>query len=396
MVAVESVPRGLACNCRCPQCGLRLIARQGEIVSWHFAHEAEETNCAGAFETMTHRLAKQIIADAGRIALPPLIGYFEATAIRVVEKEREIALADVRLEATLPGIRPDILARADDGMDLAIEVYVAHRSGEEKITRIRERKLATFEIDLSGFRRGLSSGDIFPEAVLRGSERLWLWHPRQGDANEVVAAEEKARRAAAQARAEEVRLRQEEERRRREEAARWAEERLRQAQAELQRQEAERQRAEAEAARERQRIERERREELPFGTQRLFGFRAEHHAALVAGMLASAAAASEQRIDYLRSRPRLTVARKDAPTCQCGTSFLWRDDLFEPWRCFVCDPPPHGRDSRRIDASCASSKASPGPTSARAGSPGIACSRANTMKVISRIVGTNCSSRRRI
>lgn len=36
---VSEANRGTACNCICPSCGQGLIARQGEINAWHFAHD---------------------------------------------------------------------------------------------------------------------------------------------------------------------------------------------------------------------------------------------------------------------------------------------------------------------------------------------------------------------
>jgi hypothetical protein len=321
MVAVDQVARGLACQCRCPQCDRRLIARQGEILAWHFAHEAAEINCVGAFETMTHKLAKQIIADAGMIRIPALIGYLEGYPYRVIEEAREVVLTDVRLEVWLGGIRPDILARRDDGTDLAIEVYVAHRSEAEKIDRIRDRQLATIEIDLSGFRSGLLTGDIFPEAVLRGPARNWLWNPRQAEANAIVVAEQEERRAkerAAAAVAEAAR----------QEAGAKAKA------ASLAREEAARKFYTAEHERraaltEPDRLEFERRDR---------DRRAKQVAELVA-IRATAASASDQRIAFLRSRPVVPVAIKLAPSCKCRTFFLWRHDAQHPWQCFACDTP---------------------------------------------------------
>ncbi len=36
--SIDTVERGLECNCTCPECEGKLIARHGEIVAWHFAH----------------------------------------------------------------------------------------------------------------------------------------------------------------------------------------------------------------------------------------------------------------------------------------------------------------------------------------------------------------------
>jgi len=46
-----------------------LVARQGQILVAHFAHHVDR-NCAAAYETMLHQLAKQIIADKMELLLP--------------------------------------------------------------------------------------------------------------------------------------------------------------------------------------------------------------------------------------------------------------------------------------------------------------------------------------
>lgn len=37
---ISEVENGLKSNCVCPYCKARLIANQGEIQTWHFAHES--------------------------------------------------------------------------------------------------------------------------------------------------------------------------------------------------------------------------------------------------------------------------------------------------------------------------------------------------------------------
>jgi len=38
LVSIRDVDNGKACGCHCPGCGEHLIARQGQINTWHFAH----------------------------------------------------------------------------------------------------------------------------------------------------------------------------------------------------------------------------------------------------------------------------------------------------------------------------------------------------------------------
>jgi hypothetical protein len=175
MVPVAGVERGLACNCRCPQCDRRLVAKQGDVKRWHFAHEAD-ANCAGAFESMVHRLAKQIIADHGVVHVPALIGFHPETP--TLFDAADVALTDVRLEVWQQGYRPDAIATMPDGAPLVIEVRVTHACEPAKLERLRDRNVAAIEIDLSGY-RGEHTEALLTDLVLREAHRIWLHHPRQ-------------------------------------------------------------------------------------------------------------------------------------------------------------------------------------------------------------------------
>jgi len=64
LVSVDDVAKGLACNCYCPACKERLVAKNGGNKRiHHFAH-ASGVDCEGAYETMLHRLAKLKVQDA--------------------------------------------------------------------------------------------------------------------------------------------------------------------------------------------------------------------------------------------------------------------------------------------------------------------------------------------
>ncbi len=63
-VSVDNVAKGLACNCYCPACKERLVAKNGGAKRiHHFAH-ASGVDCEGAYETMLHRLAKIRVQEA--------------------------------------------------------------------------------------------------------------------------------------------------------------------------------------------------------------------------------------------------------------------------------------------------------------------------------------------
>ncbi|MCK7461038.1 MAG: hypothetical protein MZU84_02695 [Sphingobacterium sp.] len=71
LVSVDEVARGKACDCCCPACGEVLIARQGEVRTWHFAH-ASGNDCDGGAESALHKAAKQLIIRDSAILVPAL------------------------------------------------------------------------------------------------------------------------------------------------------------------------------------------------------------------------------------------------------------------------------------------------------------------------------------
>lgn len=63
-VHIDEVPKGLACNCYCPSCKEKLVAKNGGTIRiHHFAH-ASGVDCEGAYESMLHQLAKLRIQEA--------------------------------------------------------------------------------------------------------------------------------------------------------------------------------------------------------------------------------------------------------------------------------------------------------------------------------------------
>lgn len=72
-VGINEVERGRKCGCICAACGHQLVARQGEIRAWHFAHDVQ-SDCKSMGETHIHLAAKQILRDRKKIVLPAFHG----------------------------------------------------------------------------------------------------------------------------------------------------------------------------------------------------------------------------------------------------------------------------------------------------------------------------------
>jgi hypothetical protein len=122
-------------KCFCIDCGEELIKknknpenRKREI---HFAHYSD---CPGSLETYLHKMAKLVIEKEKRIVLPRL---------------GEIETAVVLVEKPLHQFVPDIFLTDINGKEIVIEIFVTHKTGEEKIDKIKLTQLDAFEIDLS-------------------------------------------------------------------------------------------------------------------------------------------------------------------------------------------------------------------------------------------------------
>jgi hypothetical protein len=185
LINVREVPSGLACGLICPECRQRLVAKKGEIVCHHFAHEAE-SSCSGGAETTLHKLAKQIISDNKLIVIPALVVNFigitgEVRLSENVFDKHQIRLDSVDLEIWMDGIRPDVVAKHGE-RELAIEIMVTHACEEPKIDIIRSRQINCIEIDMSDV-RGVDAAtdpDYIADMVTWKAPRKWLFNSAAG------------------------------------------------------------------------------------------------------------------------------------------------------------------------------------------------------------------------
>lgn len=74
-IDVAEVPKGKQCGCICPSCHIRLVARQGNVNRWHFAHSCRKVDtvdqeCEFSFFVSVRAMAKQLIDTRLLITLP--------------------------------------------------------------------------------------------------------------------------------------------------------------------------------------------------------------------------------------------------------------------------------------------------------------------------------------
>jgi hypothetical protein len=141
LVTIDDVDSGLKCDCICPSCKQRLIARKGEIKEHHFAHY-KVSDCEKAVETVTHKLSKEFIKVAKYFATPPV--YYPWTRVPII-KEADVPIDEVILESRLESIVPDIII-ISSGKSLLVEIRVTHGVDDNKERKIKQLKLPAVEV----------------------------------------------------------------------------------------------------------------------------------------------------------------------------------------------------------------------------------------------------------
>lgn len=173
----ETVDRGKKCGCHCPECKVPLIAKCSVAGRFYFAHH-RGAECPGGYETALHKMAKQILLDAGRVWLPerdvllsfPLV-FGETLSETLHLDPREVHFVSAVSEKRLDnGLTPDVTALLKNDAELHIEILVTHAVEENKSLAIDN----VMEIDLSWLSEETVLDPVALEAeVLKSAPRWW-------------------------------------------------------------------------------------------------------------------------------------------------------------------------------------------------------------------------------
>lgn len=151
---------GLKCNCVCPNCREKLIAKTlGKKNKKCFSHIGN-SNCVGSLETVMHKFAKEVIEKEKKIKIPKLIYKRYVQIDEDVEDytfenhqivaEQLIECDKVVLEQYLSefDFKPDIVIYKNN-IPLIVEVAVTHSIDKEKKKKIIKSGISTIEIYLN-------------------------------------------------------------------------------------------------------------------------------------------------------------------------------------------------------------------------------------------------------
>lgn len=181
MLSIEEVDRGLACNCYCPQCNARLVAKKGDKQIHHFAH-FNRSDCDGALETSLHLMAKQIIAQQKRMVLPPVHLHRQDG---VLSGARLIQFEKVQVEQYVDHFTPDLtLVKGDK--KLHVEILVTHSVENKKLYWIRKKSIPVIEIDVMSIYEDLIktytqlSAKKLAQVLIHGTaHKVWLFNAKK-------------------------------------------------------------------------------------------------------------------------------------------------------------------------------------------------------------------------
>jgi hypothetical protein len=159
-INIKDASNGKSCNCVCKCCGEPVLAKQGKIKDWHFAHiskiECKYSNNPG--ETDLHILAKEVFKKNKSIYVPSV--YYDPYGADIeVFKGSKIDFDKVELEKRVDKFTPDIIAHKGNEQ-IWIEIAVTHFTEKNKIDYCRENNITLIEIDLSDIDRDTSEDNL--------------------------------------------------------------------------------------------------------------------------------------------------------------------------------------------------------------------------------------------
>lgn len=183
IVSVADVANGKKCECYCLCCREPLVAKQGDIRVWHFAHPSG-VDCEGAAESTLHLAAKDLVARRHGLMLPgrTMGASYRLADGREASAEAEaqaawIDFGDVLLEEPLGAIRTDALGIHGTGR-MIIEIAVSHFVDDEKRQKIAAMGIPAVEVHLDTFSRISWDWDALEAVVIAGVEsKQWLVCP---------------------------------------------------------------------------------------------------------------------------------------------------------------------------------------------------------------------------
>lgn len=176
MVHISEVEKGIKCDCICPACNGRLIAKKGNKVIHHFAHYNTD-ECEYGYQTSLHLAAKEILLNAKEMFISALFLKFPFSnhyPIKIVDAQM-VKIDNVEVEKIQDNIIPDVIVYSL-GRKFYVEIFVTHAIDEDKLKKIKQSKVSTIEIDLSKIDREITHEDLKHFILENCEEKSWKYN----------------------------------------------------------------------------------------------------------------------------------------------------------------------------------------------------------------------------
>lgn len=177
-VSINDVETGLQCNCFCPKCGDKLIAKnKGEKDSrkreFHFAHYKNQ-ECNWNDESEIHELAKEVFRDNKKILLPS----YEHENKTLIDS-KEVIFDSVTIEKIISSedivIKPDAIGIIHD-KELYVEFAFTHKVNKEKIEKIKKLNKPCVEINICNIDYDYEK--MLKHLLENTSSKKWIHNPK--------------------------------------------------------------------------------------------------------------------------------------------------------------------------------------------------------------------------
>lgn len=166
VLGVADVPRGRAADCVCLSCGRPVIARQGDVRAWHFAHEFTES-AADLCEYSVYESIREailwLLPKLERLRLPP-VGNRPAEHIEPGRVDLKVDVGGTPVDARV----------ITEGYELHLYITYAGRSLPKEISNSNGR-LGILDLKIQKL-----IGDWGDDAISISRVRQWLEEEDRG------------------------------------------------------------------------------------------------------------------------------------------------------------------------------------------------------------------------
>ena len=203
LVDVHDVPRGRT-GCICPSCGIELVAKQGDIKHWHFAHYTKDKSkndieqCEFSFFVSVSMMARQLIGGmhTHSLLLPEYIKKIENERITEhvnITIAGQTSLSQLKVDASVNGQTFDFTGTVEGqgkkaDIPLAFLLTYPGKKSKPLNPSLKGSRVGILEVNLGGLetsfwenKKSMISfrSTLLDHIFLQPEHKKWLYHPRQ-------------------------------------------------------------------------------------------------------------------------------------------------------------------------------------------------------------------------